>query len=133
MRPPALTAPHPLSPELLRALLHPRDELKPPPFAAFGAPPLRRCLGTGEHLPSIASTGSSSSSVTGEHRRAPAPARHTPARHRRALCPCHPSPPWTQVHRRSTTRGPIPWIIQFQNKFGNRLFQEFCKEAPRFL
>jgi hypothetical protein len=31
------------------------------------------------------------------------------------------------------TRGPIPWIIQFQNKSKNRLFREFCKEAPWFL
>jgi hypothetical protein len=36
------------------------------------------------------------------------------------------------VHRWSTTCGPIPQIIQFQNKSRNRLFQEFCKEAPRF-
>jgi hypothetical protein len=50
MRPPALIATHPLSPELLRALLHPCDELKPPPFTASGAPPLHHCPGTGEHL-----------------------------------------------------------------------------------
>jgi hypothetical protein len=42
MRPPTLTAPHPLSPELFRALLRPRDELKPPPFIASSAQPFRR-------------------------------------------------------------------------------------------
>jgi hypothetical protein len=56
-----------------------------------------------------------------------------PVRHRRSLCPHHPGPPWTRVHRRSTTHGPIPRIIQFQNKSRNRLFWEFCKEAPQFL
>jgi hypothetical protein len=133
MRPPVLTAPHPLSPELLRVLLLPRDELKPPPFAASGAPPLHHCPGTSEHLPRTASTSSSSSSVTGEHRRAPAPARRALVRRCRTLCPRHPGPPWARVHHQSTTRGPVPQIIQFQNKSGNWLFQEFCKEAPRFL
>jgi hypothetical protein len=90
MTPPALTALHPLSPELFRALLHPRDELKPPPFVASGALPLRHPSITSEHLPSTASTGSSSPSITGEHRRAPAPARH-----RRALCP-RSTAPWTR-------------------------------------
>jgi hypothetical protein len=60
MRPPALTAPHPLSPELLCALLRPRDELKPLPFAASGVPSRCHSSVTGEHLPSTASTGSSS-------------------------------------------------------------------------
>jgi hypothetical protein len=53
MRPLTLTAPYPLSSELLRALLRPRDELKPPSFAASGAPPLRHSSITGEHLPTI--------------------------------------------------------------------------------
>jgi hypothetical protein len=39
MRPSALAVPHPLPLELLRALLCPRDELKPLPFAASSAPP----------------------------------------------------------------------------------------------
>jgi hypothetical protein len=68
MRPSTLTAPHPLSPELFRALLRPRDELKPLPFVASGAPPLRHPSVTGEHLPSTATTGSSSPSIAGEHR-----------------------------------------------------------------
>jgi hypothetical protein len=68
MRPPTLTTPHPLSPELFRALLRPRDELKPPPFVASGAPPLRHPSVAGEHLPSTASTGLSSPSIVGEHR-----------------------------------------------------------------
>jgi hypothetical protein len=63
MRPPTLTAPHPLSPELFRALLHPRDELKPPPFVASGAPPLCHPSIAGENLISTASTGSSSPSL----------------------------------------------------------------------
>jgi hypothetical protein len=75
MRPPTLTAPHPLSPELFCAVLRPRDELKPPPFVASGAPPLRHPSVAGEHLPSTASTGLSSPSIVGEHRQAPAPAR----------------------------------------------------------
>jgi hypothetical protein len=54
---PALTAPHPLPPEL-----------KPPLFVASGAPPLRHPSVAGEHLPSTTSTGSSSPSVAGEHR-----------------------------------------------------------------
>jgi hypothetical protein len=49
MRPPDLTAPHPLSPELLHALLRPRDELKPSPFVASGAPPRCHSSVTGEH------------------------------------------------------------------------------------
>jgi hypothetical protein len=95
MRPPALTAPHPLSPELLRALLRRRDELKPPPFAASGALPRSHSSITGEHLPSTTSTGSSSPSITGEHQRAPASARRMLARHRRALCP-RSTAPWTR-------------------------------------
>jgi hypothetical protein len=98
MRPPDLTAPHPLSPELIRN----RDELKPPPFVASGAPPLRHPSVTGEHLPSTTSTGSSSPSVTGEHRRALAPARHAPTRRCRALCP------WSTVDRRCP-RSTAPW------------------------
>jgi hypothetical protein len=87
MRPPTLTAPHPLSPELFRTLLRPRDELKPPSFVASGAPPLHHTSVAGEHLLSIASTGSSSPSIASEHWRAPAPARRTPVRRRHALCP----------------------------------------------
>jgi hypothetical protein len=49
MRPPDLTAPHALSPELLRALLRPRDELKLSPFVASGAPPRCHSSVTGEH------------------------------------------------------------------------------------
>jgi hypothetical protein len=102
MRPPTLTAPHPLSPELFCTLLRPRDELKPPLFVASGAPPLRHPSVTGEHLPSTASTGSSSPSIIGEHRRASAPACRTPVRHRRALCP------WSTVDRRCP-RSTAPW------------------------
>jgi hypothetical protein len=54
MRPPDLTAPHPPSPELLRAVLRPREKLKPPPFIASGALPLRHPSFTGEHIPSTA-------------------------------------------------------------------------------
>jgi hypothetical protein len=68
MRPPTLTAPHPLSPELLRDLVRPGNELKPPPFAASGAPPRYHSSVTGEHLLSTASTDSSSPSITGKHR-----------------------------------------------------------------
>jgi hypothetical protein len=87
MRLPTLTANNPLSPKLFRALLRPRDELKPPPFIASGAPPLRHPSVGSEHLPSTALTGSSSASIAGEHRRAPAPAHRTSARRHRALCP----------------------------------------------
>jgi hypothetical protein len=90
-----LTAPHPLSPELFRTLLHPHDELKPPPLVVSGAPPLRHPSVAGEHLPSTASTGLSSPSIVGEHRRFPALARHTPVRRRRALCP-RSTAPWTR-------------------------------------
>jgi hypothetical protein len=69
MRPPTLTAPHPHSPLLLRTLLRPRDELKPPAFAASGAPPRCHSSVTDEHLPSTALTGSSSPSVTSELQR----------------------------------------------------------------
>jgi hypothetical protein len=86
MRPPALTAPHPLPPELFHALLRPRDELKPPPLVASGAPPLRHPSVAGDHLPSTASTGSSFPSIVGENRRASSPVHRTPARRRRALC-----------------------------------------------
>jgi hypothetical protein len=68
MRPLALTTPHPLSPELFRALHRPPNELRPPPFVASRAPPLRHPSVAGEHLPSTASTGSSSPSIAGEHR-----------------------------------------------------------------
>jgi hypothetical protein len=89
MRPPALTAPHPLPSELFRALLHPCDEIKPPPFVASGAPPLRHPSVVGEHLPSTASTGSFFPSIAGEHGRAPAPARHAPVRHHRTVDSVH--------------------------------------------
>jgi hypothetical protein len=49
MRPPVLTAPHHLSPKLLRALLRPRDKLRPPLFAASGVPPRCHSSVTGEH------------------------------------------------------------------------------------
>jgi hypothetical protein len=102
MRTPTLTAPHPLSPELFRALLRPRDELKPPPFVVSGAPPLCHPSVAGEHLPSTASTGSSSPSITGKHPRAPAPARRTLVRCRRALCP-------RSIVDRRCPRSTAPW------------------------
>jgi hypothetical protein len=97
MRPPALTAPQPLSSELLRTLHRPRDELKPPPFVASGAPPHCHSSVTGEHLPSTATTSSSSPSVTGEHRRALAPALRAAVRRRRpSLRGPLRTAPWTR-------------------------------------
>jgi hypothetical protein len=95
MRPPARTAPHPLSLELLHALLRPRDELKLPPFTTSGALPCCHSNVTGEHLPSTALTGLSSPSNTGEHRRAPAPVRRASVRRCRAFCP-RSTAPWTR-------------------------------------
>jgi hypothetical protein len=91
MRPPTLTAPHPLSPELFRALLHPRDELKLLLFVASGVPSLRHPSVAGEHLPSTASTSSSSPL---HRRRAPASSSaHAP--HAGDTPPC----PLSAVHR----------------------------------
>jgi hypothetical protein len=128
MRPSALAVPHPLPLELLRALFYPRDELKPPPFAASSAPPRCHSFVTGEHLPSTASTGSSSPSVTDEHQRAPAPARQ-----RGAATPSVRGPPWTGAVRGPPHRGFGPRNFPLKIKSGNRLFQEFCKDAPQFL
>jgi hypothetical protein len=91
MRSPTLTAPHPLSPKLFRALLRPHDGLKPSLFVASGARPLRHPSVAGEHLPSTASTGSSSPSIADEHRRAPAPVHRTPRK--------PPPRPLSAVHR----------------------------------
>jgi hypothetical protein len=119
MRPSALTAPHPLSPELFHTLLRRRDELKMPPFIASGASPLRQPSVADEHLPSTASTGSSSPSIPSELRRAPAPACR-----RGAAAPSVRGPPH---------HGLDPQNFLLKIKSGNRLFLEFCKGAPRFL
>jgi hypothetical protein len=45
----------------------------------------------------------------------------------RPLRPRYFGAPWTQVHRRSMTRGPCPRIVQFKNKSEICYFRNFAK------
>jgi hypothetical protein len=73
----------------------PRADLKPSPFFTSVTPPLRCSSCSGEHPSSTASSGSSSSTTSGEHWSALTPARRTPAWSRRALLSVPPR--WTRA------------------------------------
>jgi hypothetical protein len=107
----------PLSPELPRAFLSPHAELKPPPFFASAALPLRHRSCSGEHPSGTAPSGSSSSTTIGENRRALVPARRVLARHRRALLSAPPRSTVDPSRATLSTRcGPGPLDFPLENK-----------------
>jgi hypothetical protein len=109
--------PFPLSPELLRAFLRPHAELKPPPFFASVASPLRCRSCSGEHPSGIASTGSSSSTTTCEHQQTLALMCRAPAKRHCAFLSAPPRSTVDPSHAtRSTRHGPGPPDFPLENK-----------------
>jgi hypothetical protein len=137
--------PHRPFPPLSRApsfLLCPRAELKPPPFFASVAPPLHRRSCSDERPSATASSGSSSSTATGEHQRVLALTRCVPARPHHTFLS---APPQSMVDpsraARFTRRGPDPPDFPLENKFEKSIIPyhfafwplSFLKILPRSL